>query len=72
MARFEWIEVWIDSASKDYFLILRCQSTTEFMLIDPQQDKRQIVSFSSYEEASHWLNEDEYDLIEGRYPATDD
>ncbi|MGH2367707.1 MAG: hypothetical protein ACRDI2_05860, partial [Chloroflexota bacterium] len=28
-----------------------------------------VMSFQDYEDAVHWLNEDEYDLVEGRWSA---
>jgi hypothetical protein len=61
-----WIEVWIDSSSAEYILVLRQLGNAELEVCDPQEDWRTIEKFATYEDAVHWLNEDEYDLVEGR------
>jgi len=64
----KWIEVWIDAASAaDYVLVLRALTNESLELIDPQKQGEVVEMFDDYEEAVHWLNEDEYDLVEGRY-----
>lgn len=62
-----WVEVWIDSASGNYFLVLRPTPDGGVEIIDPQEGGRVIERFGNYDDASHWLNEDEYDLVEGRW-----
>jgi hypothetical protein len=63
-----WIEVWLDSAAKgDYLLLLRQMASGRLELIDPQRDRELVRVFQSYDEACTWLNEDEYDLVEGRW-----
>lgn len=70
MRKVEWIEVWIDSGSKDdflYVLVLRALDDGVLELVDPQRKAATIESFNSYAEACHWLNADEYELVEGRW-----
>ena len=62
-----WVEAWIDSASGDYILLLRCIEDGKLELTDPSKSNAVIEIFENYEDAVHWLNEDEYDLLEGRY-----
>lgn len=62
-----WIEIWLDSSSAEYVLVLRQLSNGELELRDPQESWRLVETFATYEDAVHWLNEDEYDLIEGRH-----
>lgn len=67
-----WVEAWIDGASKDdfiYILVLRKRQSGQFEIVDPQQKRSIIASFHSYEEATAWLNEEEYDLVERRWTA---
>jgi len=61
-----WLEVWIDSASAAYVLVLRQLKSGELELCDPQESWRKLETFATYDDALHWLNEDEYELIEGR------
>jgi len=61
-----WLEVWIDSASTEYVLVVRHVSASLVEVLDPQDQWKVIETFPSYEAAVHWLNEDEYDLVEGR------
>lgn len=46
-------------------LILRSNGDSSLEVIDPQNQGK-VVKFEDYEEAVHWMNEDEYDLVEGR------
>jgi hypothetical protein len=65
-----WQEVWIDNASEgEYLLVLRALGDGSFELLDPQQHRQIVATLASYEEAADWLNEDEYDLVEGRWPT---
>jgi hypothetical protein len=61
-----WIEIWIDSSSNEYLLALRRLANGEVEICDPQESWRRLEMFATYEDAVHWLNEDEYDLVEGR------
>lgn len=63
----QWVEAWVDSGSGAYILLLRGLDTQAIELVDPQENSRVITTFDTYENAKHWLNEDEYDLLEGRY-----
>jgi hypothetical protein len=61
-----WLEIWLDSSSAEYLLVLRQLPNGDLELCDPQASWRRIERFATYDDAVHWLNEDEYDLIEGR------
>jgi antibiotic biosynthesis monooxygenase (ABM) superfamily enzyme len=61
-----WVEVWIDSPSREYLLLVRGQRNGPVEIVDPQEGWRVIETFADYSSAAHWLNEDEYDLVEGR------
>lgn len=70
--QIKWAEVWIDSASRgDYVLILRSHGDSSLEVIDPQNKGKVVKNFEDYEEAVHWMNEDEYDLVEGRWTIDD-
>lgn len=63
-----WLEVWVDSSpERQYLLVVRPLSDGRFAILDPQEKWRVAEFFESYEDAVHWLNEDEYDLVEGRW-----
>lgn len=65
--KIKWAEVWIDSASRgEYVLILRLVDNY-LEVVDPQNQGKVVKTFDDYENAVHWLNEDEYDMIEGRW-----
>lgn len=64
-----WLEVWIDSGSHTdfvYILIVRALNSS-FHIVDPQKHGEVVETFDEYDEAVHWLNEEEYALVEGRY-----
>jgi hypothetical protein len=64
----EWVEVWIESyPGGEYLLLVRPTGLGAIEIVDPQEGRKVIEVFSTYEDALHWLNEDEYDLVEGRY-----
>ncbi|AGP39907.1 hypothetical protein BE04_17180 [Sorangium cellulosum] len=68
MTRERWVEVWIESSSRGgYLLVLRPGDAGGFELRDPQKGGEAVERFATYEDAVHWLNEDEYDLVEGRW-----
>jgi len=66
MSDIKWVEAWIDSCCGEYVLLVR-EHNGRIEIIDPQEKGSILECFASYEDALHWLNEDEYDLIEGRY-----
>ena len=64
----KWVEAWISAPSYDpYLLVLYGLADGVCRLCDPQEGGRVLEVFPSYEDACHWLNEDEYDLMEGRW-----
>ncbi|WP_437728375.1 hypothetical protein [Sorangium sp. So ce861] len=66
--RVQWIEVWVDDSSRgDYLLVLRGLEDGRVEIVDPQKNKEQVAMFDSYDDATHWLNEEEYEPIEGRW-----
>lgn len=65
-----WMEVWIEGSSSGafvYLLILRQRSDGKIEVVDPQKDQSIITTFDHYDDATTWLNEEEYDLVEGRW-----
>jgi hypothetical protein len=64
----QWVEVWLDSPSGgEYVLVVRGFSDGHVEIIDPQKAREQVAVFNHYEDATHWLDEEEYDLVEGRW-----
>ena len=64
----EWIEVWVDGGTKgEYFLVLRALSDGSLAIVNPHAQNAVVKAFQKYDEAVHWLTEDEYELIDGRW-----
>ncbi len=61
-----WIEVWIDNVAWKYVLVVRPIGDGRVEICDPQESWKVVGVFDNYEQAEHWLGEDEYDLVEGR------
>jgi hypothetical protein len=67
--RVKWAEVWADYANLGgYLLTLRAYDDGSFEILDPQKGGEVVETFSSHDDAMHWLSEDEYDLV-GRLSA---
>jgi hypothetical protein len=65
---YRWVEAWISiPPGVDYVLLARQRVEGSIEIADPQEGWRIVEVFSTYEEAVHWLREDEYDLLDGRY-----
>jgi hypothetical protein len=65
----KWFEVWADpSLLPPYILLILSDGWQEsaFVVIDPQEDQRQIYAANDYEKVKMWLLEDEYELVPGR------
>ncbi|MBW4417962.1 MAG: hypothetical protein KME13_01890 [Myxacorys californica WJT36-NPBG1] len=72
-AKNEWqfAEVWIEPMlSPPYILLLLGDESGRCRVFDPAQNYAMIFDSSSYDEAQHWLLEDEYEPIEGRLSAS--
>jgi hypothetical protein len=63
----DWLEAWVDSASRGEYVLLVRGFRDRVVVIDPQAGGEQVARFATYDETSAWLNEDEYDLIESRW-----
>jgi hypothetical protein len=64
-----WREAWLDTGpGSDYAFILRQDSDGVLRMLDPREGFRTIATFTSYEDAVHWLSEDEYELAERQMP----
>jgi hypothetical protein len=71
--RIQSIEVWTDSATRgEYLLVLRAREDKTLELVNPHTKNQVVRMFASYEEAVHWLGEEEYERVEGRWFADDD
>ena len=56
------LEVWIDpTASPPYVLMLLWGDDGLWHVLDPAKEYRSLFASRSYEEARHWLLEDEYE-----------
>lgn len=61
-----WIEVWADlSLSPPYVLIVKSTPHMQgrCIVLDPQEDGKQVSNAESYETAKLWLLEDEYERL---------
>lgn len=65
---FKWIEVWVDSCSFEYVLILKALESGLYEIYDPVK-KSTLIRFNKLEEAMYWLGEDEYERVLGRHPV---
>ncbi len=63
----KWLEVWIDTSSDgESILILRAMNDGTFEVTTPFKSSWRQV-FNEYDEAVHFLREDEFDIVEGRW-----
>lgn len=68
VASVAWVEVWLDDASSgEYVLVLGQNEDGQLRLTDPQKGGDLVRTFDDYAEATAWLNEDEYERVEGRW-----
>ncbi|MDC3959770.1 hypothetical protein [Polyangium jinanense] len=66
-SKYKWLEAWVDfSSDRHYVLLVRERLSGKIEIVDPAEDNKVIHEFDNYEDAVHWLREDEYDQIEGR------
>lgn len=73
MATYEdkWFEVWYsdgEDVNPTYLLIVtpNPKNPSQILVIDPYQKNKVLYKAKDYEDAVCWLQEDEYDLVEGR------
>ena len=71
---WQFIEIWTDpTAFPPYVLMLLCDRSDIYHIIDPSESYEQTVFSSTfYEDARLWLIEDEYEKTEGRFFAESD
>ncbi len=67
MRAWDWLEAWIDGGGSGYVLIVGRREGGAIEIVDPQEGGRLLEAFDTYADATAWLNEDEYDLLEGRW-----
>jgi len=73
-AKHDWqfAEVWIEPMlMPPYILLLLTDESGQCQIFDPAKDYGVIFTCSTYDEAQHWLLEDEYEPLEGRLAAID-
>jgi len=64
MGDIKWVEVWADAANPGgYLLTLRALKEGTFELKDPQKGGQVIEIFQTYDDATSWFGEEEYDLV---------
>lgn len=69
---WHFAEVWIEPMlSPPYILLLLGDESGNCHIFDPAKSYAVIFKSSSYDEAQHWLLEDEYEPIEGRLSASE-
>lgn len=71
IAENRWFEVWFtdgEDVEPTYLLIVKPdQANPEFVVVlDPIENFKVIYKGKIYEETKLWLQEDEYELVEGR------
>jgi hypothetical protein len=62
-----WVEIWTDAYDYGSYLLIIRELDDNTIEIYDIQEKIVIEKFENYEEALHWLYEDEYLLVEGRH-----
>ncbi|WP_448574014.1 hypothetical protein [Trichothermofontia sp.] len=71
-SEWDFVEVWIDPMlSPPYILLLLGDPTGSCRVYDPAENYKVVFRSATYDEAQTWLLEDEYELVEGRLPATE-
>lgn len=69
---WQFAEVWIEPMlSPPYILLLLSERSGACRIFDPAKNYEIIFTSSTYDEAQHWLLEDEYEPIEGRLCASE-
>jgi hypothetical protein len=64
---WQFAEVWIEPMlSPPYILLLLSDESGKCRILDPAKDYGIVFTSVTYNEAQHWLLEDEYEPIEGR------
>ncbi|OUC11884.1 MAG: hypothetical protein B0A82_25600 [Alkalinema sp. CACIAM 70d] len=64
-----WCEVWINDSNHLPYVLLLCvdeDNPSEFLIIDPQDNRKVIMKTTDYEEAEMWLSADEFIFVDGR------
>lgn len=70
LPRNSWLEVWVcPDAAADHLLVLRSSEDGGCELVDPQNDWNHVQHFDSYESAYYWLDQETYQLLDGRHPV---
>jgi hypothetical protein len=69
---WQFAEVWIEPMlSVPYILLLLGDELGKCHIFDPAKNYAVIFTSSTYEEAQHWLLEDEYEPMEGRLSVSE-
>lgn len=67
MSPVKWTEVWIDEPGRGtYVLVVRGHEDGTIQVADPQKTGAIVREFKTYEDATLWLREDEFQRVEGR------
>jgi hypothetical protein len=66
--RWVAIEIWADTSHRTpYILMLVHRENGVYEIVDPKENYKVVFSHTSYDEAKHWLGEDEFDPISEPY-----
>lgn len=70
--KWQFAEVWIEPMlCPPYILLLLGDVSGSCRIFDPAKNYAVIFTSSTYDEAQHWLLEDEYEPIEGRLSSSE-
>jgi len=70
----KWFEVWFEEGSDViplYLLIVTQNEKGKIVIIDPLLKNKILFEADNYEDAVHWLSEDQFDIVEGRIFSDD-
>lgn len=63
-----WLEVWVcPDIAADHLLVLKSTDDGGCELVDPQNGWNLVQQFDTYESAYYWLNQETYQLVDGRH-----
>ena len=62
----DWYEVWASDSSEPPYILVLCNTTTGYRVVDPQEKNRVVFADSSLEKVRNFLLEDEFTMVDGR------
>ena len=65
--KIEWVEVYIECKHLKYCLILQYTNNKKHQIVDVKKSRKVIAEFELYQDATAWLNEDGFCIVDTRY-----